>query len=230
MALVPRKPLELISFYREHSKPTGPWDTNSVAIGTTATAVTGVFTAVGNAQSAYEAQQAAISASRTATLAYRQAILALAVAGADVIKQIKVKGSVDPSVWVLADIPAPATPTPVPPPGQPTDLKVGLAAEGGVILKWKCKNPVGSQGTTYQIYRQTSTTGGMVFLGTTGPRQFTDATVPAGAGQVTYKIVAVRSTAIGPAALFVVNLGVGSTGQMTAAVVAQQGGQPKLAA
>ena len=67
-------------------------------------------------------------------------------------------------------------------------------------------------------------------VGIAGGKKFTDATLPAGGGPVTYKIVAVRSTAIGVANEFIVNFGVGGGGQMTASVEPVGPTSPKMAA
>jgi hypothetical protein len=68
MGIAPKKPLDLISFYRERSKPSGPWPSNETVIGTTTGMVTGVYSAVGLAQAAYDAAQAARAASRISRL------------------------------------------------------------------------------------------------------------------------------------------------------------------
>jgi hypothetical protein len=95
-------------------------------------------------------------------------------------------------------------------------------------MRWKCANPAGSQGTFYQVSRRTGTGGAGVFVpvGGTGNKSFVDATVPAGVANVTYQVVAVRSTAMDLAAQFTVNFGVGGGGE----AVASAGGAPKLAA
>jgi hypothetical protein len=64
-------------------------------------------------------------------------------------------------------------------------------------------------------------------IGSVGRRKFTDATVPAGVASVTYQIRAVRSTATGPAAQFVVNFGAEAGGGGGGAAFA---GAAKLAA
>ena len=63
-------------------------------------------------------------------------------------------------------------------------------------------------------------------IGASGTRSFVDATVPAGTPTVTYQVQAARSTAVGLAAQFVVNFGVGGSGERVASVVSA----PKLAA
>jgi hypothetical protein len=149
-------------------------------------------------------------------------------AGSDIIKQIRAKAAVDgDNVYVLAQIPAPALPSPVPPPGTPTDFIVTLNPDGSLKLRWKCANPAGSMGTMYQVSRRIGSGGPLVQIGGSGVKSFLDATVPAGTPAVTYQITAARSTALGVAAQFVVNFGVGGGGEMTASVVQ---GSPKLAA
>ncbi|MEA2707502.1 MAG: hypothetical protein QOF78_103, partial [Phycisphaerales bacterium] len=113
-----------------------------------------------------------------------------------------------------------AQPSPVPAPGTPTDFKVELRQDGAVILKWKCPNPPGSQGTTYDVRRKVGAQGGWQHIGATGIRTLTDETVPAGSSQVTYEITGFRSTRRGSPANFIVNFGVGGEGEMTASVVA----------
>ncbi|MGC3957550.1 MAG: hypothetical protein QM813_06205, partial [Verrucomicrobiota bacterium] len=69
----------------------------------------------------------------------------------------------------------------------------------------------------YQIARQIDG-GEPVSIGVTGPKELIDSTLPQGAGQVVYQIRAVRSTAKGKAAEFLVKLGIGPTGAATATV------------
>ena len=60
----------------------------------------------------------------------------------------------------------------------------------------------------YQVYRRLGSEGEYAFLGASGKKKFTDATVPTGTRFVSYRIIAVRSTARGDVAEFPVNLGV----------------------
>ena len=71
----------------------------------------------------------------------------------------------------------------------------------------------------YMVYRKTGPTGDFISLGGTGERKFTDATIPAGTSQVTYSIQAIRSTAAGQFAEFVVNFGAGGLVSPTAVPV-----------
>lgn len=209
-----------------------PWTTNATAIGTTSTVVTAMGTKVTTASTKLAAAVAARAAAKTATLDLKAAVRDLGTAGADIIKQIRAKAATDGvSVYVLAQIPEPATPSPVGAPGTPTDFKAVLNPDGSLTLKWKCPNPAGSVGTVYQVARRADaatagTAGGFDAMGVSGEREFTDNAVPAGAATLTYQITAVRSTAVGTAAQFIVNLGVAAGGEQTASVVAA----PRLAA
>lgn len=226
MAVVPNKNAEKISFYENHIEP---WTTNATAIGTTTTAVTDLETKTTAARDAFNAQQTAQDAAKAATLTLQMAVDAMATAGASIITQIRSKASTaGDSVYTLAQIPAPATPSPRPAPGQPTDFSVTLGADGALSLKWKCANPTGSTGTIYQMWRRIGGAGEFTYLGGSGTKDFVDATVPAGSSQVTYQIQAVRSTAVGPWAQFNVNFGTSSGGTTIASIT--EGTPSKIAA
>jgi hypothetical protein len=216
MSTVPNKPAEKISFFQTHNTP---WAANAVAIGTTAGAVTALATKTTAAAAALAAQEAAQDAAKAATLALKNAVAAMSDAGMDIIKAIKTKAATDgPNVYVLAQIPEPATPSPVGPPGTPTDFAIELLQNGALTLKWKCANPPGAVGTIYQVYRKIGSAVDFSFIGASGGRKFIDSTLPAIAGGVTYQITAVRSTSVGNPAQFNVNFGVGGAGEMTASV------------
>jgi len=208
-----------------------PWTTNAVAIGTTSAAVTALNTLVTTAQTKLDDQIAAEQAVKTATASADAAVAAMVAAGADIIKNIRAKAanSADPNtVYDLAQIPAPATPTPVSTLGTPTEFKVELQADGSVTVNWKCANPRAT-GTIYQVWRRLESETEFAYMGGTGAKNFTDATVPAGSATTVYKIQAVRSTAKGPWGICTVLFGVGAGGAMTASVV-EGPTAPKLAA
>jgi len=117
----------------------------------------------------------------------------------------------------------------MPPPGTPYKFAVEIMPSGALELKWKCDNPAGSQGTLYQIGRKVDDATTFEYLGGAGTKSFTDTTLPAGASTITYRIQAVRSTAVGVEGVLVVNIGTGSGGGMTVSVVEPQGA-PKIAA
>jgi hypothetical protein len=160
------------------------------------------------------------------------AVAAMANAAADIIKQVRAKAAVSgDSIYTLASIPIPATPSPKGPPGPPTALIVTLDGDGTLHLKWKCVNPAGATGTIYQVWRRDGADGEFAYLGGTGVKAFDDSTVPAGVTRVTYQIQAVRSTVQGPWSQFNVNFGAGGGGSaMMIASVEQTPPTPRVAA
>ena len=139
------------------------------------------------------------------------------------IKSIRTKAATaGNSVYELAQIPAPATPTPVSTLGMPTDFS---DQSGSLTLKWKCGSPARRErcircfGATRR--RESSNTSA------SSTNTFIDQTIPAGSSQVTYQVQAVRSTATGPWAQFNVNFGV--SGGTTTATVEQTAPAKKAA-
>ena len=224
-AVVPISKVGKIEFYENHI---APWTTNAVAIGTTAGEVSSLDTKTQAARDAFNAQQAAHQAAKAATEAFNNAVEAMAVAGSAIISQVRSKAlTAGDNVYVLAQIPAPATPQPVNTLGLCGNFKAELDGNGALILTWKCVSPRAS-GTVYQVFRRTTAAGEFTYLGGSGQKKFVDETIPAGASQVTYQVQAVRSTAVGPWAQFNVNFGTGSGGAMTASVT--ETAAPKMAA
>src|SRR6478735_1783564 len=144
-----------------------PWNSSATSIGTTSTAVTALQTLVTAAQAALADQVAAEQTVKTKTATADVAVAAMVVAGADIIKNIRAKAanSADPNVvYNLAEIPAPATPSPVSTLGTPTDFVVGLETDGSVTVKWKCTNPRAT-GTIYQVWRRLESETEFAYLG-----------------------------------------------------------------
>ncbi|MCL4220112.1 MAG: hypothetical protein KJZ65_01955 [Phycisphaerales bacterium] len=230
MATVPTTNLGKIEFYESHLPA---WGTNAVAIGLTAGSVTSLATLTAAARTAYNAHVAAQAAARAATANYYDKVAAMHAgpgAGSDMIRTIRAfaQSSNNPNVYVLAQIPPPATPGPVPAPGTPFAFKVGLLQNGALELKWKCHNPSGASGTVYEIMRRVGS-GPFSYLDAPGQRQFVDAGVPAGAASVTYQITAARSTTRGNPAQFTVTFGTGA-GAGTIASVTSDAVAVKMAA
>lgn len=224
MPIVPEKKAEKVAFY---ASKTPVWAASAVAIGTTTAAVTDLTTKTDTAQDKIAAALAAHEAAKNATADADLAVREMAQAGAAILQQIKAKAAVaGDSIYILAQIPAPATPSPVGPPGTPVDFRVTLNPDGSIKTTWKCANPPGAPGTIYQVARRIGAAGPFTPLTSVGTKSLTDPTIPAGTASVTYRITAVRSTSVGLAAEFVVNFGTGSSGEMVASVVSA----PKLAA
>src|SRR5688572_87701 len=113
----------------------------------------------------------------------------MSTAGAALIEKIraKAKQTGGTSVFALAQIPVPATPTSVGPPGKPYECVVELNEDGSITSKWKCSNPVGCTGVVYQLWRKIGT-GEFEYIGGTGSKTFVDSTIPAGSSSITYQM------------------------------------------
>jgi hypothetical protein len=233
MGIVPNKPAERVTFYRNKTNATGAWKLNATGIGTTTLTVDALNALADAALAALDEQAAQRAAAKTATSNARQAVRAMSEAGVEVIAAIKSKvASSGPAIWTLADLPEPATPAPVAAPGTPTDFAAELIQSGAVKISWKCPNPSNAQGTVYQVQRKIGS-GVLQILGTTGKRSFVDETLTTAAiatGSVIYQITAIRSTLQGEPGTFIVQFGVGGGGEMTATVMQGGGATPKLAA
>lgn len=225
MAIVPNTRLGKIEFYEAHIQP---WAANAANIGLTSAQVAALMSQTAAARVAYNQAQAARDAAKAATQTFYNAVGTMADHGAGLIKTIKSYAETqdDPNVYVLAQIPPPAEPSPVPAPGTPYQPRVSLMQSGELALRWKCDNPAGSTGTMYEVQRRVGD-GPYVFVGSVGERIFADESLPAGSASVVYKVTAVRSTKRGEPALFVVNFGVGGVSVFTAPAGEQnEAGEP----
>ncbi len=205
MRTVPRNQSPKIGFFQARLPK---WEANADAIGVTPEDVALLAAKTEAANAALAAQQQAQQAAEAATLELQIAINDMAKLGAAMLMQIRAKAKTSgEAVYPLALISAPAAGSPLGKPGVPTKFSFTLDTRGALLMKWKCKNPRGSAGTMYQVYRRVDGNRELTFLGTSGTKKFTDATLPAGASEIVYQIRAMRSTVIGPLAEFNVNFG-----------------------
>ena len=203
MSVIPKDNVGRIEFCEQHE---APWTANAVPMGSSASAVSDFVTKTGLCRAAYEAQKAAQIAARNATNDFHLALAAMTTSASDIIKSVLARAATGgDAIYSLASIPVPATPSPAPAPGKPTDFKVQLAENGGLILTWECVNPR-SRGTMYQVWRRIGT-GEFTYCGGCGSKQFIDETIPAGTTNITYQLQGVRTTAAGPWAQYNVSFG-----------------------
>lgn len=218
MPLLPESNAARIAFFKNRITN---WTAEAVNIGTTTSAVSALDSAVTAATTALADQETAQSAAKTATLNLRLAMETMTNLGMTIVEQVRTKSrSAGAGVYVLADIPAPATPSGKGAPGETTNFKVQLENNGALSMTWKCANPAGTSGTSYMVWRRIGTEQ-LAFLGATGLKKFVDATIPAGTVTATYQIQAFRSTMAGPWAQFNVNFTTEIGGAMSAMVSPQ---------
>lgn len=209
MAIVPSKIPEKIAWYQTRETP---WTSGATSIGLTAAQMTTMSGYISDAADALAAHNAAQAAAQAATVALYEKARIMGDFGSILIKAIKAKAAQvgGDSVYTLAQIPPPATPTPVGELTKPANFEVTLDETGAINIAWKCAQPRSASACTYQIWRRIGNVGDFVCLGGTGAKNFTDDTLPAGSASVTYKLQATRSTSKSPWAQFVVNFGVQS--------------------
>lgn len=206
--VVPNKIAERIQYYVAH---VDPWTDNAASIGLTEEQAADFTTLVTAARAAFDAAYQAREAAKNATTELAVAVQAMHTGtggGADLIKTIRTYAETtgNPAVYGLAMIPQPKTPGALPPPGLCTDITVTLGQDGAIILTWKCSNPVGASGTSYEIMRSVAGAD-YTFVDNAGKKRYEDTGVPANASPVTYRITAVRAGVRGPVAQFTVSFG-----------------------
>ena len=179
---------------------------------------------------AYEAAIDPETRTKGTVAAKNDARVAVRMTASDLAKVINGTATVTDEQKIDLGLNVRKRPSPRPAPGTPSDFGIKLSGDGSLTLTWTCKNPKGSTGTMYQVYRRTTATGEFTYLGGAGEKKFVDATVPAGTARVTYQIQAVRSTAVGPWAQFNVTFGTAGGGGAVAAVGETSAAAPKLAA
>ncbi len=196
--------------------------TNAVNIGLTAAQATAFKTATDALAAAMLAQESARQAAKVATQAADDAFQTARSSAGDTVRTIRAfaENSAKPlTVYNLAQIPPPSSPTPTPPPDQPTNLQVVLdAAMGTHTLRWKAVNP--ASGTSYIIKRRLPGETEFSFIGVSGKKTFVDDTLIAGPDSVQYTVQGQRADSSGPVSeIFTVNFGQLPGGGRTATVV-----------
>ena len=216
MSTVPNKKVERIGYYEDREDL---WETNAVPMGSSTTTVADWKAKVAAARAKYQAFKIASDTAKSLYIEFMTSYDAMSTSGASIIDQVRAKAKIDGNdIYALANVAAPAPYTPKGPPGAPNEFKAALGGNGAVELSWKCKNPPGTSGTMYQIYRRTSDVGPFTFLGGSGSRKFIDNSLPAGTTVITYMIQAMRSTSVGPWVQFNVNFGLVNGGPASVAV------------
>jgi hypothetical protein len=195
------------------------WAANAANIGLTPAQAAAYSGAVAAYEAAALAQEQARQAARAATDSAAAAFNELRSLTGDRVRNIRAfaQDQEKPlTVYMLAQIPPPAAPTPVPPPAKPADLAALLdASTGELTITWKAANPRGASGTSYIVKRKLPGEAQFAFVGVSGSKRFTDETLFAGPDSVQYTVQGQRADASGPVSdVFTVNFGRGGGGLM----------------
>lgn len=188
---------------------------NAVAIGLTPAQALAFSDAISLLQTASVAQDKARDNAKAATEGVNDAFAAAKQITGETLKRIRLFAETtnNPNVYQVANIPSPSAPSPVPPPGTPTDFKIELDTSGAITLKFKCQNPSNGGGVTYLVRRKLPGENTFSIIGSSGKRSYTDPTLPAGVTSAEYTIQAQRAGKLGPVSLAVlVRIGSGAGG------------------
>lgn len=207
MSLLPSSRVGKIEFFEAHI---APWTAHATDVGLSSGSVANLTSQTAAARAAFLAAEEARNASKAATQAFYTAVATMAKSGTEMIEMIRTYASVnnDPGAYDLAQIAPPSAGSPIGPPGIPFQPVVTLSQTGAITLAWKCVNPTNAVGTIYEVRRRVGSSGDFVMIGASGAKEFEDATLPSGAGQVAYQVNGLRSTVRGPVAEFTVRFGV----------------------
>lgn len=188
MPVLPESRVEKIEFFEQHNPI---WTTNAANIGLTAAEVTALQALTTAARSAFNAQQTAKNAAKAATQNFYNAVSAMQSNGSGLIAKIKTYAETknDPNAYVLAQIPAPAAPTPAGPPETPTDLTAQMNSDGTMNIAWKGSL---AQRQFYSVWRQLPSQSFPQQIGAVAAKDFMDVTVPRGLDSVIYTVRAHR--------------------------------------
>ena len=197
MATYPRDRAQFLVWSEAHAPL---WSSVGTTVGLTTGQINEYKSAVDNLRQKVTAQQVAKDALRAATEAAADAERDTKLLTSDLVRSIRAfaTNSANPAVvYQTAQIPAPSSGTPVPPPGQPTDFRIELNSNGSITIRWKCANPEGSGSVVYFVQRKLLGETNFSIIGGSGEKAFTDETLPVGIDGATYIISAQRGQVSG---------------------------------
>jgi hypothetical protein len=189
--VLPNSRIDRLEFFESRI---GPWSLSATQIGLSTSLMSALSSQTSAARAAYQAMVAAHNASKSATQGFYQACATMVETGTDYIKTIKSFSDTtnNPSVYQLALLPPPKTPSAQPAPAAPEGLTATLLNNGAIELAWQ-----GSLkgGVACTVWRKLAAEADFTQIGmVTGERKFVDAQLPIGAASgVQYQVRAHRN-------------------------------------
>lgn len=197
MTVIPPNKADMINFFASRVPV---WAENAAQIGLSAQAVGQLSALLSDAQAKLAEQAAKDAEKQAATAASNLAADALRAAGAGDLATIKAfaKSTNNPGVYTLAQIPAPAAPTPAAPPSMPYDLEANINNVGDVVLSFKSDNAQSHTGVFFVVRRKLAGQSAFSLVGTSGTKSFTDKAIPQGTTGAIYNVTAKRGELVSP--------------------------------
>lgn len=210
MSTIPTNPDDAILWLTDHL---ATWGADPAAVGLAELDITEMQAALDAAIAARGQTVALRSQSKSATSDYHTKLKDMRSDTSLRVSKIRTyaRGTADPaSVYTLAEIPAPATPTEAPAPATPSDFRATLEESGALKFTFKCANPRRVQGVTYRVERQDAAQGPFVFVLNAKEKSFVDQSFPNTSTVITYRVTAQTSTKDSAATYFTVRYGSGN--------------------
>ncbi len=230
MPVYPETDAQRLIFCQAHAPL---WVTNAAAIGVVPATATALQTATTTAQTAYDDMITARNAAKSATLNFRNKAAIMNDQARGIIGTVKAyaESRNDPNVYVLADIPAPAAPTPVPPPSMPTDFNAAIDGSGQLTLTWKAERRGPTTGVFFEVSRKSGTQLEFTVINATAETSYIDpgfaSFLASGPGNVSYRIRAIRGSNASP---YVTPILINLTGENPVVASIGGGGSTAMAA
>lgn len=225
MSVLPNTIADEIQFGETHAPV---WALGPTVVGLTAAQCTAISAAVVDARKKFNDANSARAASKAATNALTVSMSTMHTLVADAVKQIRLfaESTNDNTVYTKAQIPAPAAPTPAPPPMQPVQLGASILPTGALRISFKATDPAAGGATTYLVSRKLTGDTNFTVIGSAGssrttqgvslPRGFKffdDATLPSGSNNMQYMVQGQRGAVFGdPSEALMVTIGLGGGG------------------
>ena len=228
MGVIPTTIVNEIEFGEEHAPL---WVLNKTALSLTTVQTDAVTAAVSAARKAYTDANNARLASKNLTSALKNAMATLHPLLSTVVQDIRITAEAtrNPNLYTLGGIPAPALPSPAPPPMQPVQLGASIIPGGVLRISFKATDSA-TGSTTYLVSRKLATENTFRVIGSAGssrgtnganlPRGFKffdDNSLPSGSNNMQYMVQGQRGSVYGmPSETFTVTIGVDAGGGMVA--------------
>lgn len=191
----PDRNVQLIEFAELHAPV---WEDVAGRINLTPSQAASYKAATAAARTAYNDAQVIRQQAKVATERQNEALAVLRSTNSSLLKIIRgfAQDQANPlEIYQLAQIPAPAGPSPFAAPSTPFDLNATLAiTDGGIQLRWKASQPSGITGVVYRVDRQTGNSTTWTLVALTGSKNTIDTSVPVGTSRVIYRVIAQRGS------------------------------------
>lgn len=196
MGTYPRDRQSFLNWCESHAPL---WTENAVALGLSAEQAGAFASATTALRTRITNQTGARDAAKAATEAVVEAESALRGVANELVKAIRLHAvsTGDKDVYAIAQIPPPAAPAPVPPPGMPDTFRVELNAAGGFTLRWRAHNPPGAGSVVYLVHRKLAGESGFTLVAATGEKRYEESALPLGVESVIYTVTPKRGQITG---------------------------------